>query len=194
MYVLLDLFVTFFEIGLFTIGGGYAMIPLIQQEVVAKGWINMMDMMDFIAIAESTPGPFAVNIATFSGMFTSGLAGAVAATVGVVMPSFIIILLIARKSANIFANSYVRSALCTIRPVIVGLIAVVIFRFAKLGFVTANTTRFPIEIRAAVTLFLLGVIWFVQKRRGKKFSPVMVVLASAGLGIILYGIIPRLFA
>ncbi len=106
----------------------------------------------------------------------------VAATVGVVMPSFIIILLIARKSANIFANSYVRSALCTIRPVIVGLITVVIFRFAKLGFVTANTTRFPIEIRVSGYIVFAGSYLVCAKTKGKKFSPVMVVLAFCGPG------------
>ncbi len=193
MSILADLFFTFFKIGLFTIGGGYAMIPLIQQEVVTKGWINMVDMMDFIAIAESTPGPFAVNISTFSGMFTAGIAGATAATVGVVLPSFIIILLIARKSANIFANTYVRSALSTVRPVIVGLIAVVIFRFAKLGFFLGDASNFVVDVKAIFVLAVLAAVWLVLKRKGKKFSPVTIILLSAGLGMIFYGVFPRIF-
>lgn len=194
MSLILDLFFTFFKIGLFTIGGGYAMIPLIQQEVVTKGWIDMVDMIDFIAIAESTPGPFAINISTFCGMFTHGLTGAIAATAGVALPSFIIILLIARKSANIFANSYVRSALCMVQPAIVGLIAVVVFRFARLSFFTTATSNFAVDIKAVVTLLLLVGIWYMQKRRGKKISPVMIILFSAGLGLILYGVIPRFLA
>lgn len=89
--IYLELFFTFFKIGLFTFGGGYAMIPMIQQSVVAKGWLTVDEVMSFVGIAESTPGPFAINIATFVGMSQSGILGAVCTTLGVVMPSFIII-------------------------------------------------------------------------------------------------------
>lgn len=82
----LYLFLTFFKIGLFTFGGGYAMIPMIQQDILSHGWLTQQQLIDFIAISESTPGPFAVNIATFVGMSQSGVAGAVCATLGVVLP------------------------------------------------------------------------------------------------------------
>ena len=97
-----SLFGIFFKIGLFTIGGGYAMIPMIKAEVVNMNWMSVNDLIDFIAIAESTPGPFAINIATYVGIIVGGQAGiwtgilgAIFATVGVVLPSFLIILLIA---------------------------------------------------------------------------------------------------
>ena len=94
--ILLHLFLTFFKIGLFTIGGGYAMIPLIQEEVLQNHWLSFTDLIDFIAVSESTPGPFAVNIATYIGAETVGILGAVCATAGVVLPSFLIILLVAK--------------------------------------------------------------------------------------------------
>ena len=92
--MLLQLFWTFLKIGAFTFGGGYAMIPMIQSEVLTHQWISAQQVVDFIAISESTPGPFAVNIATFVGMQTAGFWGAFASTLGVVLPSFLIILLI----------------------------------------------------------------------------------------------------
>ena len=95
MMELLELFFIFFKIGLFTFGGGYAMIPLIRQEMVNGGFLTIDQVNQFIGIAESTPGPFAVNMATFAGFHTYGIWGSVFATLGVVLPSFIIILLIA---------------------------------------------------------------------------------------------------
>ena len=92
---MLTLFWTFFKIGLFTFGGGYAMIPLIQQEVTSHNWLSEDALLNFIGISEATPGPFAINIATFVGSSQYGFWGAVCATLGVVLPSFIIILLIA---------------------------------------------------------------------------------------------------
>ena len=85
-----DLMLTFMKIGLFTFGGGYAMLPLIQSETVARGWIGAEALMDFVAVAESTPGPFAINIATYVGAETGGVLGSLCATLGVVLPSFII--------------------------------------------------------------------------------------------------------
>ena len=90
----LHLFFTFLKIGLFTIGGGYAMIPLIQSEVLGNGWLTQQQLVDFIAVSESTPGPFAINIATFVGMKTYGVLGALATTTGVILPSFVIICLL----------------------------------------------------------------------------------------------------
>ena len=93
-------FFTFAKIGLFTFGGGYAMIPLIRSEVLSHGWADTEDMINFIAVSESTPGPFAVNMATFIGRTTGGIPGAICATAGVILPSFIIILLVACTLRN----------------------------------------------------------------------------------------------
>ncbi len=94
--IFLDLFWTFFKIGLFTFGGGYAMLPLIQAEVAAHGWLSTESLLNFVAVSESTPGPFAVNIATYIGSEMGGIPGAACATLGVALPSFIIILIGAR--------------------------------------------------------------------------------------------------
>ena len=113
----LDLFLTFFKIGAFTIGGGYAMLPLIQAEAQAHGWMSEADLVNFVAVSESTPGPLAVNFSTYIGRVTGGFFGALCATAGVVLPSFIIILAIAGcyKKVSIQPDCqrmYVRSAPC----------------------------------------------------------------------------------
>ena len=94
MIKLLLLFWTFFKIGLFTIGGGYAMIPMIESEVIAKGWLTETELVNFLAISESTPGPFAINMATFVGVNEFGILGGIFTTIGVITPSIIIIIII----------------------------------------------------------------------------------------------------
>ena len=119
----MELFFTFFKIGLFTFGGGYAMIPLIQREVVeSKQWITREEMLDIIAVAESTPGPLAVNMATFVGSRVSGTPGAAAATAGVVLPSFLIILILANVLEMIERLPVVRYAFAGIRAGVLALI------------------------------------------------------------------------
>ena len=93
--IFLELFLTFLMIGAFTFGGGYAMLPLIQEEVAAKGWIDAASLVDFVAVSESTPGPFAINMATYVGSEMGGVLGAACATLGVVLPSFVIFLIVA---------------------------------------------------------------------------------------------------
>ena len=96
MTIYLKLFLTFLKIGAFTFGGGYAMLPLIQQEVIKNGWLTEEQILNFIAVSESTPGPFAINISTYIGTEKGGFFGALAATLGVALPSFVIILIVAR--------------------------------------------------------------------------------------------------
>lgn len=126
----MTLFFTFFKIGLFTFGGGYAMIPLIQREVVeAKKWITEEEMLDIIAVSESTPGPLAVNMATFVGSRMSGIPGAAAATSGVVLPSFLIILVLSNVLNRIEHLPVVRYAFAGIRA---GVLVLIINAFLKL--------------------------------------------------------------
>ena len=106
--IFLKLFLTFFKIGLFTFGGGYAMLPLIQEEVLSNGWMELSSLIDFIAVSESTPGPFAINIATYVGSqmgsdfgVIGSIFGSFCATLGVVLPSFIIILIVAKIAGTI---------------------------------------------------------------------------------------------
>ncbi|MFA7724622.1 MAG: chromate transporter [Candidatus Izemoplasmatales bacterium] len=113
MSVLLRLFWAFLKIGILTFGGGYAMIPLIQEEAIANGWMtsSSLSLVDYIAISESTPGPFAINIATFIGMNEAGILGAIMATLGVVLPSFIILMFVARFFARFSSNLMVKSVM-----------------------------------------------------------------------------------
>ncbi len=90
------LFLTFLKVGAFTFGGGYAMLPLIEEEVVRHGWMSVEELVNFLAVSESTPGPFAINISTYVGAQTAGFAGALCATLGVSLPSIIVILIVAR--------------------------------------------------------------------------------------------------
>lgn len=121
--LLWDLFLTFFKIGAFTLGGGYAMIPLIQREASEKrGWISEDDILEIIAIAESTPGPIAINSATFVGFRTAGVWGAACATLGVVLPSFIIIAAVSALLGSFLEYKVVRYAFFGIRAGVLGLI------------------------------------------------------------------------
>ena len=121
--LIIDLFFTFLKIGAFTFGGGHAMIPLIQKETVEKkGWISDDDIFDVIAIAESTPGPVAVNSATFVGYKTAGFFGALSATVGVVLPSFVIIFIISSVLREFRENMVVRYAFFGIGAGVIALI------------------------------------------------------------------------
>ena len=120
--ILLELFLTFFEIGALTFGGGYAMIPFVREQVLAHNWLTEEELLNMIAVSESTPGPIAVNMATFVGSEQAGILGSALATLGVVLPSFIIILLISSLIKNFLKYKAVNAFLSGVRPVVVGLI------------------------------------------------------------------------
>lgn len=129
--IYLQLFLTFLKIGAFTFGGGYAMLPLIQEEVERRGWISQEALIDFIAVSESTPGPFAVNISTYIGMEMGGIAGAVCATLGVILPSFFIILIVAKCFEKFKDSLVVKGCMTGLKPVVVGLIGAAIITTGK---------------------------------------------------------------
>ena len=132
MNIYLDIFTCFAKIGAFTIGGGYAMIPIIQKEVVDKrGWISEEDFMDVLAISQSAPGILAVNISIFLGHKLRGTKGSIVATLGSTLPSFTIILIIAMFFAGYQDNPTVMAIFKGIRPVVVSLIAVPMINMAK---------------------------------------------------------------
>jgi chromate transporter len=168
-----QIFCTFAKIGAFTIGGGYAMLPLIQKEVVEKKqWISPDDFVDMIALSQSVPGILAVNIAIFTGYRMKGNAGSIVATLGSILPSFIIILLIAMFFRNFQDNVYIAKIFKAIRPAVVALIAVPVFTTAKSVGINLKTVIIPVA--AAFLIWYLGV------------SPVYIVLAAA-IGGIIYG-------
>jgi len=190
MIELLTLFWTFFKIGLFTFGGGYAMIPLIQQEVTGNQWMTDDTLVNFIAISESTPGPFAINIATFVGASQQGILGATFATLGVVLPSFIIILLIASIFTKFEKNKYVKGAIKGITPVVCALIIGTGLKLFVQG-VWTNTFDFTTAPKIDFSALAIALIAFVgsliyKKLRKKNLSAILVILFGAVAGIILY--------
>lgn len=193
MIKLLLLFWTFFKIGLFTIGGGYAMIPMINDEVISRGWLTQEELVDFMGIAESTPGPFAINIATFVGMNEYGVLGAIFTTIGVVLPSFIIILIISKIITLFLENRFVKYALTGVRPVVVGLIAAVaigliITSILNVSSVTNIINEFDVT-KISISSIIIMVVIFTLSRFKKLNKPVLLILISAVLGIVLYGLI-----
>lgn len=130
--MLLKLFTTFFKIGLFCFGGGFAMIPLIQREVIEKHkWIDEKDFLDMLVLAQSTPGPIAVNTSVFVGYKMAGVAGAIMATLGTVLPSFMVILMLALFFAEVRENRYVDAAFRAMRPAVVALIVAPLIGLVK---------------------------------------------------------------
>lgn len=187
--IYLQLFITYFKIGLFTIGGGYAMIPLIQKEVVLNHqWMTMTELTDFIAVAESTPGPFAINTATFIGTKVAGIPGAALATFSVVLPSFIIILLIARWFVNFQDNVWVKGALYGMTPVVVGLISSAVFLLFSSNFTLPDMPDLTLDLKAVLTAVICGFLYFKLK-----IHPIKLILIAAALGMLLYGCIPAPF-
>lgn len=188
--IILELFLTFFKIGLFTFGGGYAMIPMISESVVGNGWTTTETLINFIAISESTPGPFAINIATFVGMEMGGLWGAAAATLGVVLPSFVIILIIAKFMTSFSDNIYVKNALYGLRPAVIGLILAATYSIARTTLLTDNVFKenfpFGVDLRAA---FIFACVFAISRiKKLKKIHPIWLIVLSAGMGIVLYGL------
>ena len=168
-------FTTFFKIGIFTLGGGYAMIPLIEQEVVNRHkWVSREEMLDLIAIAQSCPGVFAINIAIFIGYKLKKVRGAIATAAGTAMPSFLIILLIAMFFHQFEDNRFIAAMFRGIRPAVVALIAVPTFNLAKQAKLNWFTIWIPIV--SALLIWLMGV------------SPIWIIIA-AGLCGYIYGLL-----
>ena len=184
--IYLLLFWTFFKIGLFTIGGGYAMIPMIRSEVISVGWLTEAELLDFMAISESTPGPFAVNMSTFVGFNEAGILGALCATLGVVLPAFIIIIIVAKIVDKFLTNKYVKFALSGVRPVVVGLIASVAVSLIYNG-IKLDVTNFNINKVSFASLGIMALI-FILLRTKKIKSPILLILISGVLGILLFGV------
>lgn len=187
----LQLFISFFKIGLFTFGGGYAMIPLVTDEALAYG-ITSEQVLNFIAVAESTPGPIAINMATFVGSLKAGFLGSVCATLGVVLPSFIIILIIVSLITGLMRYAGVKAFLSGVRPVVVGLIlgtAITLFLTVVLSYTKINDS-IDFDYKALIIFSLIALINFgYGKILKKKPSPILLILSSAVLGIIFYGLL-----
>lgn len=189
--ICLKLFLSFLMIGAVSFGGGYGMVPLIRETVISNGWLAEEEFLNFIAVSESTPGPLAVNMATFIGSSQGGLVGALTATLGVVLPSFVIILLIAALLRNLLKYAGVNAFLSGVRPCVAAMIlatALIMGLNAFFGF-TALGGGFSIDVRAlSVFLILWGVHFLWRRLRGRNPSPIGMIVLSAALGLVLWGL------
>ena len=191
MITCIKLFLTFLKIGVVSFGGGYGMIALMREDCLQNGWLSEEELLNFIGIAESTPGPIAVNMATFVGASQYGILGAICATIGVVLPSFVIILLVASMLTYLLKYGAVKATLSSIRPAIAGMIlgtAITMFLSVVIG-IGAVSESPDVDISALMILALLfGVSYGYSKWKKKNISPVILILISAVFGILFYGI------
>lgn len=190
MSIYLLLFLTFLKIGAVSFGGGYAMISLMREECLANGWLAEDELLNFIAVAESTPGPIAVNMATFVGSSQAGVWGALLATLGVVLPSFIIILLVSAVIRNLLKFAGVKAALAGVRPAVVGLIlATAVTLLLKVIFsVETPKSTLSFDGKGLLLFAFLAIFSIGYKKYAKKpLSPIVLILISGALGVLLYG-------
>lgn len=180
--IFIILFFTFFKIGAFTFGGGYAMLPLIQAEVLSNNWIDKSELINFVAVSESTPGPFAINIATYIGSELGGFFGAFFSTLGIVLPSFIIILIIAKFFEKFKNNKTVKACMSGLKPAVIGLIGAALISISETVFFTNGitfdvfkTTEFYVSLAIVILMTTLAF---------KKIHPIIIICISAVIGII----------
>ena len=187
----LKLFLTFFRIGAFTFGGGYAMLPLIQDAVLQNKWLSEEAIVNFIAVSESTPGPFAINIATYVGMergralldLPGGFLGAATATLGVVLPSFIVILIVARVYKKFQESKTVKGCMNGLRPTVIGLIAAAVLNIGTTVFFPDGISLAalnPYNIIVSLIIAIIGILLIFKK----KIHPIILIVISAALGIV----------
>lgn len=174
MSILIQLFFTFLKIGTFSFGGGYAMIPFIQREIIENHhWINNNVFMDIIGISQMTPGPIAINSATFVGYKVSGVLGSIAATLGVVTMSFILVSIVSKAMEKFKESKVLRGALLGMRPVLIALIIQAFFDLAKDAY---------IDIKSVIITLIIGALLL-----SKKVHPIIAIIISGIFGIIFYG-------
>ena len=184
--IYLDLFLGFLKVGCFAFGGAYGAIPLIRDVVLSYGWLNDEMLTYMIAVSESTPGPIMVNLATYIGSSQAGFLGAAVATLAVVLPSFLIILLVTALLRTALKNPYVQAVLRGLKPCVIGIVLatgiymVLTNCFGSLSALSAN--RQAVVMTALLTAAMFG----HQRLRKKKLSPILLIVISAILGIFLY--------
>ncbi len=182
--ILWNLFWTFFKIGAFTFGGGLAMLRIAQEQVLALGWMQESEIVNFVALSESTPGPFAINMATYVGASQAGVLGAICATLGVVLPSFIVILIVAHFYRQFQSSHAVKGLMTGLKPTAIGLIASAIITMSITVFLPSGLSIDIFKSREfyiSVLIFAISLLLVFFK--GKKIPPVLIICISAVLGI-----------
>ena len=182
--IYLELLLGFLEVGCFSFGGAYSAIPLIRDVVLSYGWLSDETMTYMIAVAESTPGPIMVNLATFVGNAQGGLLGAILATTAVVLPSFFAILLIMNLLRNLLKYGSVQAILRGLKPCIIGIV------LATGAYMTLHRcfpqAELPDWRALVITALLLALRALYPKMRKKKLSPIMMIVISAVVGLLIY--------
>ena len=182
--IYLDLFLGFLKVGCFAFGGAYGAIPLIRDVVLSYGWLSDETLTYMIAVSESTPGPIMVNLATYVGSSQAGMLGAIVATLAVVLPSFIIILLVTALLKTALKNKYVQAVLRGLKPCVIGIVLAtgIYMVFGAISSVTVNVQA--ITITALLVASMFGYKHFAKK----KLSPILFIIISAVAGMAVYGI------
>lgn len=186
--IYLDLFLGFLWVGCFSFGGAYGAIPLIRDVVLSHGWLTDENLTYMIAVSESTPGPIMINLATYIGSLKGGILGAIVATFAVALPSFVITMLLVALLKNTLKNKYVQAIMNGITPCVIGIIL-------STGFIMvlencfALSTNLSIDPRSMIiTIILAAVVLGFKKLKGKKLSPILLIVISAFLGVGVYSI------
>ena len=189
--IYLQLFLTFLKVGAFAFGGGYAMLSLIGDSVLKYGWMTEEELLNFVGVETVIPGPIAVNMATYIGYEQGGFFGALLATIGVVLPSFIIILAVAACIKNLLKYPPVKTFIASMRPALGGLIVSVAVTMALavfFGIDTLGTTNLSFDLRTLAILAVVVAVPIVWKRiKKKEFSAILLVVISGIMGMLLFG-------
>lgn len=184
--IYLSLFWEFLKIGMFSFGGAYGAIPMIREAVISRGWLDEDMFTNIIAVSESTPGPIMVNTATYIGNIQAGFLGALVATIGVILPSFLIILLIASLLKNALKNRYVQAALNGIKPCLAGVIlATGVYMIFSIAVIDINLFVFDLTSLIIFAVLIAAVVLrkIIHK---KELSPIALIVFSAVMGVFLY--------
>ena len=183
-----ELFIGFLQVGCFAFGGAYGAIPLIRDVVLSYGWITDETLAYMIAVAESTPGPIMINLATYVGSSQAGIVGSILATLAVVLPSFIVILVLTAALKTALKNKYVQAVIRGMKPCIIGIVlATGVYMIGDNLFTTSAETM--LNIRAVIlTVLLLAIAFGSKPILKKKPSSITLIVISAVLGIVVYGV------
>jgi chromate transporter len=184
--IYLDLFLGFLKVGCFAFGGAYGAIPLIRDVVMSYGWLSDEMLTYMIAVSESTPGPIMVNLATYIGSSQAGFLGAVIATLAVVLPSFLIILLVTALLKTALKNKYVQAVLRGLKPCVIGIVLATGI-YMVLGNCFGTISRIKVNMQAiSITALLVASILGYKYFAKKKLSPIGLIILSAIFGIIIF--------
>ena len=186
--IYLDLFLGFLKVGCFAFGGAYGAIPLIRDAVMSYGWLDDEMLTYMIAVSESTPGPIMVNLATYVGSSQAGFLGAVIATLAVVLPSFLIILLVTALLKTALKNKYVQAVLRGLKPCVIGIVLATGI-YMVFGNCFGAISALKVNLRAVIVTAILAASKFgYQHCKKKKLSPILLIVIAAMVGVIVYGI------